>query len=345
MRETKNLKLTQFDPNDVPNWLDQYNTDMEKIDTANASQGTTNAQYESRFTTNEEMLNNNRTQINENTQDIANIKDDVKNIKGGSNVSIATLEEEVTGVQQSLTTLKGGSTRTIAEIDNDLNSDKAELSALDGRVETLEDTTDTLENDVATLKNKEHDITTLENTVNRIDTSVGTASVSNFGSDITTAIGNVDLKMGNNPKSISDSLNTMLNHNGALTFNSGGIGSLGGSANIVFAKNSSVCVPALLNMKIDAVSGTLETGTHVVFTAPLARLPKLKAGMFQFLFNVKEVLGMQTTDSTAKNIAFYLRTTTTTFDVILVITDGQFKFNAKNTGTLIFPVVLPVNPF
>lgn len=148
MRETKNLKLTQFDANDVPNWLDQYNTDMEKIDAANGSQSATNTEYESRFTTDEELINNNRTQINENTQDIANVKDDIKNIKGGSTTSIAGLQTEVTTVSQSLTTLKGGSDRTIAELENDLNTDKNEISTLDGRVKTLEDTATTLENSV-----------------------------------------------------------------------------------------------------------------------------------------------------------------------------------------------------
>lgn len=145
MRETKNLKLTQFDANDVPNWLDQYNTDMEKIDAANGSQSATNAEYDSRFTTDEELINNNRTQINENTQDIANIKDDIKNIKGGSGVSLNTLQEEIAETNQTITNLKGGSTRTIAELENDLNTDHHNINALEGRVETLEDTTSNIE--------------------------------------------------------------------------------------------------------------------------------------------------------------------------------------------------------
>lgn len=139
MRETSNIKLTQFEPNDVPNWLDQYNSDMLKIDTSVGAQKTENSKYELRFTADEELINNNRTQINENTQDIANVKDEIKNIKGGSTTSIASLQTEVTAVSQSLTTLKGGSDRTIAELETDLNTDKAEISALNGRVETLED--------------------------------------------------------------------------------------------------------------------------------------------------------------------------------------------------------------
>lgn len=148
MRETSNIKLTQFEPNDVPNWLDQYNSDMLKIDTSVGAQKTENSKYELRFTADEELINNNRTQINENTQDIANVKDEIKNIKGGSTTSIASLQTEVTAVSQSLTTLKGGSDRTIAELETDLNTDKAEISALNGRVETLEDTATKLENSV-----------------------------------------------------------------------------------------------------------------------------------------------------------------------------------------------------
>lgn len=148
MRETPNIKLTQFDPNDVPNWLDQYNSDMLKVDTAVGEQKTENSKYELRFTADEELINNNRTQISENTQDIANVKDDIKNIKGGSTTSIVSLQTEITGVSQSLTTLKGGSDRTIAELENDLNTDKAEISKLDGRVKTLENRATTLENSV-----------------------------------------------------------------------------------------------------------------------------------------------------------------------------------------------------
>ena len=145
MRETKNLKLTQFDANDVPNWLDHYNTDMEKIDAANGSQSATNAEYDARFTTDEESIKNNRTQINENTQDIANIKDDIKNITGGSGTSLKTLQDEITAVGQDITNLKGGSTRTIAELENDINTDGQNINALDGRVETLEDSVSSVE--------------------------------------------------------------------------------------------------------------------------------------------------------------------------------------------------------
>jgi hypothetical protein len=152
MRETPNIKLTQFEPNDVPNWLDQYNSDMLKVDTAVGEQKTENSKYELRFTADEELINNNRTQINENTQDIANVKDDIKNIKGGSTTSIAGLQTEVALVSQSLTTLKGGSDRTIAELETDLNTDKAEISALNGRVETLEDSVKKIGTNLADYK-------------------------------------------------------------------------------------------------------------------------------------------------------------------------------------------------
>lgn len=138
MRETPNIKLTQFEPNDVPNWLDQYNSDMLKIDTSVGAQKTENSKYELRFTADEELINNNRTQINENTQNIANVKDEIKNIKGDSTTSIASLQTEVTAVSQSLTTLKGGSDRTIAELENDLNTDKAKISTLEDGITNIE---------------------------------------------------------------------------------------------------------------------------------------------------------------------------------------------------------------
>ena len=314
MRETPNIKLTQFEPNDVPNWLDQYNSDMVKVDTAVGEQKTENSKYELRFTADEELINNNRTQISENTQDIANVKDDIKNIKGGSTTSIASLQTEVTEVSHSLTTLKGGSDRTIAELENDLNTNKAEISTLDGRV-------------------------------NRIDNTLGTESVANFGNDVTTAIGNVDLGISTDKLSVSEVLNRSINGKGSLTFDKGKIESLGGSASIDFAKNSTVCVPALLNMKIDAVGGTLNAGTYVLFTAPLARLPKLKPNSFIFLFTVSDVIGMTESASTAERVNVYIRTTATMFDIIIAISKGQWVFKSINTPNYVFPVVLPVNPF
>lgn len=190
MRETKNLKLSQFDPNDVPNWLDQYNTDMEKIDAANGSQSATNAEYDTRFTTDEELINNNRTQINENTQDIANIKDDIKNIKGGSNVNLNTLQGEITTLEQSVTNLKGGSTRTIAELENDLNTDQQNITALDGRVESLET-----------------DSSTKGEKINLLESTVGNSDISNVGSSITAAIGNFTIS----GSSLSDSIHKLEN--------------------------------------------------------------------------------------------------------------------------------------
>lgn len=138
MRETPNIKLTQFEPNDVPNWLDQYNSDMLKVDTAVGEEKTENSKYELRFTADEELINNNRTQINENTQNIANVKDDIKNIKGGSTTSIAGLQTEVALVSQSLTTLKGGSDRTVAELETDLNTDKSKISTLEDGITNIE---------------------------------------------------------------------------------------------------------------------------------------------------------------------------------------------------------------
>lgn len=184
MRETKNLKLTQFDPNDVPNWLDQYNTDMEKIDSANGSQSATNAEYDARFTTDEESIKNNRTQINENTQDIANIKDDIKNITGGSGTSLKTLQDEITSVGQDITNLKGGSTRTIAELENDINTDGQNINALDGRVDTLEDTTSNIETKIGSTNINDtitHAISELQSrgglSYETVDINIGTKTV------------------------------------------------------------------------------------------------------------------------------------------------------------------------
>lgn len=337
MRETPNIKLTQFEPNDVPNWLDQYNSDMVKVDTAIGAQGTENSKYELRFTADEELINNNRTQINENTQDIANVKDDIKNIKGGSTTSIASLQTEVTEVSQSLTTLKGCSDRTIAELENDLNTDKAEISAIDGRVETLEDTTAQLENDVTTLKNNAVDISTLEK-------KVGTDSTANFGSDLSKAIGNTDIHVSHTALSISNVLNMMINGTKTIELEQGDIGSIGGTAHITHVKNSSLCAPALLTIALNGVSGTLNTGTHTIFTAPLTTFPGLAKRSYIFLTSASNLFATETT-STADRVDLYLRTTTTTIDIIIVVSNGQFIFRAPSTENIIIPIVLPLNAF
>ena len=96
MRSTTNLGLTQFDGSDVPNWLEQYNTDMKKIDDNAGTQNLTNTEYENRLVADEKKIKDNRNQIDENTQDIANIKSDISNITGGSTVNINQLNTTVT---------------------------------------------------------------------------------------------------------------------------------------------------------------------------------------------------------------------------------------------------------
>ena len=106
MRETKNIKLTQFDGSDVPNWLDQYNSDNLKIDTAIGEQAVKNTEFLNTTGNLQTQITNNRNQIDENTQDIANIKKDVINIKGGSDSSIGALEKNLTATDQTVSTLK-----------------------------------------------------------------------------------------------------------------------------------------------------------------------------------------------------------------------------------------------
>lgn len=106
MRTTTNLGLTQFDGTDVPNWLDQYNSDMKKIDDSVGTQSVNNTKYENRFTDNEKKITDNRNQIDENTQDIANIKSNINDITGGSTVNINQLNTTVITQGSDIANLK-----------------------------------------------------------------------------------------------------------------------------------------------------------------------------------------------------------------------------------------------
>lgn len=194
MRETANLKLTQFDGSDVPNWLDQYNSDNLKIDTAIGEQAVKNTEFSNTNENLQTQITNNRNQINENTQDIANIKDDIKNIKGGSDVNLNTLQGEITTLEQTVTNLKGGSTRTIAELENDLNTDQQNISKLGVRVGTLES-----------------DSTTKEEKITKLENIIGTESIANVAENITTAIGNESLNT--TEKTLSGAINELHNAN------------------------------------------------------------------------------------------------------------------------------------
>lgn len=104
MRETTNLKLTQFDGNDIPNWLDQYNSDMAKIDVNAGSQKTTNAETENKIYAINQWQTNTDNRLAENETSIANLK-------------------------QS----------TIPAINDKITSIETEIDSLDGRLETVED--------------------------------------------------------------------------------------------------------------------------------------------------------------------------------------------------------------
>lgn len=338
MRETKNLKLTQFDPNDIPNWLKEYNADMEKIDNEVGRQDVVNTGYETRFENNEEKIQNNRNQINENVQDIANIKDDVKNIKGDSTDSIATLKKKVDGVEHSLTILKGDSDKTIDDIENDLAEHKTDITALGGRVETLDETTETLVGDVTELKGKEHDISSLK-------TKVGTTSTSNFGSSVSGAIGNTELGISTDSVPISDVLNTMLNKFTSVELETGNAGSISAKGILQYLKNSSLFVPGALAMRIESVSGTLAEGTHILATISAEKLPNIKPSMHMYLFDLDDMLNSKDKGSTSTSQNVYLDVANKNLQISVRVKGGSYKFTGKVLGTSFFPIVLPINPF
>lgn len=106
MRETANLKLTQFDGSDVPNWLDQYNSDNLKIDTAIGEQRVKNTEFSNTNENLQVQITNNRNQIDENTQDIANAKKDIADIKKGSSTSLAEIDKKFVATDAQISGLK-----------------------------------------------------------------------------------------------------------------------------------------------------------------------------------------------------------------------------------------------
>lgn len=339
MRETKNLKLTQFDPNDIPNWLKEYNSDMEKIDSEVGRQDVVNTGYETRFTNVEEKIQNNRNQINENVQDIANIKDDLRNIKGGSTVSIADLKEEVDGVEHSLTILKGDSDKTIDDIENDLAEHKSDITALGGRVETLEETTETLVDDVTELKGKDHDISSLE-------TKVGTASTSNFGNDLSSAIGNTALTGKLHGKSVSEVLNFITTNSVHLEGKPEDTSGLSLSATMDYYPISKFFAIAIIDISaiIGAGGHTITAGTKskVSFTLEGNKIPKPVVSHI-YLADLYDFLPPENS-STASSSSLTLDIFTGGATIRTNVHNGNFIVSEKTISNYKIPVIIPCKP-
>lgn len=96
---TKNLKLSQFIGTDQPDWLTDYNSDMEKIDQAYGN-----------FTGSETNL---RADINKNTADITTLKGNVNALQLEQNEQAT----DITTVKESITALQTENTTQQADID------------------------------------------------------------------------------------------------------------------------------------------------------------------------------------------------------------------------------------
>lgn len=187
MRETANLKLTQFDGSDVPNWLDQYNSDNLKIDTAIGEQAVKNTEFSNTNGNLQVQITNNRNQIDENTQDIANAKKDIADIKKGSSTSLAEIDKKFVATDAQISGLKTqvGS--------SDFSNVGASITEIIGNTpitgnDTISHDLQTIHNDLDSVKDQNSRITNLEK-------SVGNASIKNVGDSITEAIGNTSLPL------------------------------------------------------------------------------------------------------------------------------------------------------
>lgn len=186
MGATKNLNLTQFEPDTVTNWLEQYNKDMLKIDDFAGEKNVAATALEERLTSDEINITNNRNQINENTQDIANIKNDISEIEGGdSGASLKTLNDRIVEVETGLQT----ATTDITTVTNKANATAIEVETIDSRLETVEEDSATLSRIVG---------------MNQLDT----------GKTLVETIGSVAL-----PKNISYILSNSYPASGAVMFN------------------------------------------------------------------------------------------------------------------------------
>lgn len=158
MRETTNLKLTQFDGTDVPNWLDHYNSDNLKIDTAVGEQAVKNTEFSNTNENLQKQITNNRNQIDENTQDIANTKKDVADIKKGSSTTLDDIDKKFVVSDSQIEVLKtqvGSSdfSNIGTSITESLGNTEIENNAsISEDLKKLHGENDTLDADVSQLK-------------------------------------------------------------------------------------------------------------------------------------------------------------------------------------------------
>lgn len=199
MRETANLKLTQFDGSDVPNWLDQYNSDNIKIDTAIGEQAVKNTEFSNTNENLQVQITNNRNQIDENTQDIANAKKDIADIRKGSSTSLEEIDKKFLATDAQISGLK----KQVGNADfSDVGASITEIignTPITGN-DTISHDLETIHNDLDSVKDQNSRITNLEK-------SVGTASIKNVGNSITEAIGNESLPLS--ASSLSDAISSV----------------------------------------------------------------------------------------------------------------------------------------
>lgn len=242
MRETKNLKLTQFDGSDVPNWLDQYNTDMKKIDDNAGSQSTRNNAYENRFETDELKIADNRNQIDENTQDIANIKANIKEITGGSTTSVSELDTKVTNLEREsdtldsrVETLEDTCTNLETSVGNKpIGNVGANVTEAIGNV-SLMDIGDSLSDAIVKVNNLTADA---QQAADEVAIKVGNDDFSNVGSDISKAIGNVAIG-GSLSQALKNLQDSPITANG-LVYGSGTLSPEQPTVQVTFAYNLKV---------------------------------------------------------------------------------------------------------
>lgn len=197
MRETANLKLTQFDGSDVPNWLDQYNSDNLKIDTAIGEQAVKNTEFSNTNENLQVQITNNRNQIDENTQDIANAKKDIADIRKGSSTSLEEIDKKFLETDAQISGLK----KQVGSAD--FSNVGASITEIIGNTpitgnDTISHDLQAIHNDLDSIKDQNSRITNLEK-------SVGTASIKNVGNSITEAIGNESLPLS--ASSLSEAVN------------------------------------------------------------------------------------------------------------------------------------------
>lgn len=108
--ETTNLKLSQFDPSDKPSWLNDYNTDMQKIDAGYAGAVAGTGELEDRVVKNETNIATMKTDINGLLVDYNEhsnlIQQNTRNITTNRN-NIDTLDNRVEVLEDDVAGLAG----------------------------------------------------------------------------------------------------------------------------------------------------------------------------------------------------------------------------------------------